>query len=63
VPPLGRTAEEPRLVPVQPGQVVLWSVGLDGVDQGGKVPPGGGPRAEDIVFVVPVPARQRRRHF
>lgn len=51
----GRAPEEMHLVPVDPGRVVLWSVGVDGIDQGGLVPPGG-PRAEDLVFLVPVPA-------
>lgn len=50
----GRPAEVAHVVPLAPGQAVVWSVGIDGTDQGGKVPPGG-PRAEDIVFVVPAP--------
>lgn len=51
----GREPEKDYLVPVAPGQAVLWSVGVDGTDQGGVVPPGG-PRSEDLVFLVPVPA-------
>lgn len=51
VPP-GRPSEPANVVAVRPGQVVLWSVGVDRLDQFGKVPPGG-PRAEDIVFLVP----------
>lgn len=54
----GRPQETAYVVPLTPGQAVVWSVGPDGVDQGGKVPPGG-PRAEDLVFVVPAP-RQRK---
>ncbi len=50
--PVGRPPEQAHVVAVRPGQVVLWSVGVDRVDQFGKVPPGG-PRAEDIVFLVP----------
>ena len=46
--------DEPLVVPVQVGQVVVWSVGPDRVDQGGKVPPAG-PRAEDLVFLLPAP--------
>jgi hypothetical protein len=43
---------------VQAGQVVLWSVGPDRADQGGRTAPGGGPagaaRPEDLVYLVPV---------
>ncbi len=46
-------AENPFVVPVRAGQVVVWSVGPDRIDQGGKVPPGG-PNAEDLVSLVPV---------
>ncbi len=52
--PLGRS-EEPSSLAINPGQVLVWSVGVDRADQGGKVLPGG-PRAEDIVFLVPPPA-------
>lgn len=48
----GRTITEPP-VTLRPGQVVLWSVGADGTDQGGTVIPGG-PRSEDMVFLVPM---------
>jgi hypothetical protein len=51
----GRPPEDAYIVPVSRGQVVIWSVGVDRIDQGGRVPPGG-PRAEDIVFLVPAPA-------
>jgi hypothetical protein len=51
----GRPPDEAYLVPVEAGRVVLWSVGVDGIDQGGLVPPGG-PRALDLVFLVPPPA-------
>jgi hypothetical protein len=40
---------------VRPGQAVIWSVGYDRTDDGGKVPPGG-PRARDLVFLVPAPS-------
>jgi hypothetical protein len=40
---------------VRPGQVVIWSVGYDRTDDGGVVPPGG-PRAKDLVFLVPAPS-------
>ena len=43
---------------VSAGQVIIWSVGQDRIDQGGKVPPGG-PRAEDLVYIVPNPAPQK----
>lgn len=43
----------PPAVVLQPGQVVLWSVGPDGADQGGTVAPGG-QRSEDLVFLVPM---------
>jgi hypothetical protein len=51
----GRPIEQAYLVPVAPGQVIVWSVGVDRADQGGLVPPAG-PRAEDLVFLVPLPA-------
>lgn len=41
--------------PVAAGQVVIWSVGQDRTDDGGKVAPGG-PQAKDLVFLVPAPA-------
>jgi hypothetical protein len=47
--------EESHVVQVRAGQVVVWSVGSDGVDQGGRVPPGA-PRAEDLVYIVPIAA-------
>ena len=53
---MGRTPEEAHTVSVRPGQAILWSIGADRVDQGGHVPPGGA-RAEDMVFVVPLPAQ------
>ncbi len=52
-PPGGRGAED---VIVPPGQAILWSVGPDGADQGGRVAPGGA-GAEDLVFLVPLPVR------
>jgi hypothetical protein len=42
------------VVTVRAGQVVIWSVGQDHADDGGVVPPGG-PRAKDLVFLVPAP--------
>lgn len=53
--PQGRTSEETALLPVGSGSVIIWSVGMDKIDQGGRVPPGG-PRSQDIVFLVPPPA-------
>jgi hypothetical protein len=53
--PGARTPDESLVITLKPGLVVLWSVGLDRIDQGGRVPPGG-PRTEDLVFLVPVPA-------
>ncbi len=50
----GRGIEESPTIPVQRGQMILWSVGADRIDQGGRVPPGGA-RAEDLVFLVPLP--------
>jgi hypothetical protein len=55
-PPVTRLVDESNTLTVQPGQVVFWSVGIDRVDQGGHVPPGGA-REEDLVFVVPLPAQ------
>jgi hypothetical protein len=49
-----RTTDETIAVAVRRGQMILWSVGVDRLDQGGRVPPGGA-RAEDLVFLVPVP--------
>jgi hypothetical protein len=37
---------------IEPGRVLLWSVGVDGIDQGGKSLPGAS-RTEDIVFLLP----------
>ncbi len=51
---LNRTTEEWVPVPIPPGQVLVWSVGIDRADQGGRVAPGAA-RAEDIVFLVPLP--------
>jgi hypothetical protein len=51
---LGRPGEDGYIVPVPRGQAVLWSVGVDRIDHGGKCPPGGA-RAEDMVFLVPGP--------
>jgi hypothetical protein len=48
----GRPQETAYVVPVKVGQAIVWSVGPDRVDQGGKTPPGG-PRAEDLVYLVP----------
>jgi hypothetical protein len=47
-------SQEPPDYEVLPGQAIIWSVGQDGKDDGGKNPPGllfG--RSEDIVFVIP----------
>ncbi len=49
-----RSGEEIMPFPVKPGQVLVWSIGFDREDQGGRVAPGGS-RAEDIVFLVPTP--------
>jgi hypothetical protein len=49
----------PNVVAVRPGQAVIWSVGQDHADDGGKVPPGG-PRAKDLVFLVPAPSPLRQ---
>ncbi len=51
-----RVAVAERQLPlsVRMGQVVIWSVGHDQTDDGGRVPPGG-PLARDLVFVVPAP--------
>ena len=57
-PMAGRPQEESFKEVVNPGEGVLWSVGVDRVDQGGRVPPGG-PRAEDIVYLVKLPAAPR----
>ncbi|MCS6864534.1 MAG: DUF1559 domain-containing protein [Gemmataceae bacterium] len=49
--PMGR----PELfteMPIESGRVLLWSVGIDGADQGGKSLPGTA-RTEDIVFLLP----------
>lgn len=49
--------DEPKEQYVPPGQAIIWSVGLDKIDQGGTNPPG--PvghvpgRPEDSVFLVP----------
>jgi hypothetical protein len=46
------------VVAVAPGQAVIWSVGPDGLDQGGRqlpLLPGGATRQEDWVFLVPLP--------
>jgi hypothetical protein len=51
----GRVIEE--AVSVHPGQAILWSVGVDRIDQGGRVPPGN-PRVEDLVFLIPLPPPQ-----
>ncbi|MDY3561714.1 ABC transporter permease [Gemmata sp. JC673] len=48
----GRGSGDPPLE-IRSGQVLLWSVGADGTDQGGTVIPGG-PRSEDMVFLVPM---------
>src|SRR5262249_54027187 len=53
--PPNRPAEERDERIIEAGRAILWSVGYDHIDQGGKVPPGG-PRAEDLVFLVPEPA-------
>jgi hypothetical protein len=52
-PPNLRQADEVPVV-VHPGQAILWSVGVDRIDQGGHVAPGN-QRVEDIVFVIPLP--------
>ncbi len=52
--PRAQAPDRPFEYPLQVGQVVLWSVGTDRTDQGGRVPPDG-QRAEDLVFVVPAP--------
>lgn len=44
---------------VAPGQVVVWSVGMNRTDEGGRqIPtvPGFPPRTDDLVFLVPLPA-------
>lgn len=40
-------------VQVEAGRAILWSAGPDRVDGGGRALPGGGPRAADIVVLVP----------
>ena len=44
-------------LPIPPGQPILWSVGPDGTDQGGRNPPGytsvAPGRPDDLVFLVP----------
>jgi hypothetical protein len=52
--PGNRALDPPYRVAVKPGQVVIWSVGPDRVDQGGKIPPDA-QRAEDLVYLVPAP--------
>ena len=59
--PAGRSLSEPlppESVTVPPGQAILWSVGTDQVDQGGKNLPFAllyGPRnPRDLVYLVPV---------
>lgn len=42
-----------ELLPVAPGRAILWSVGPDRADDGGRAIPGGGPRAADLVVLVP----------
>jgi hypothetical protein len=53
--PPNRPIEDKYEEVVSAGRIIIWSVGYDRVDQGGKVPPGG-PRAEDLVYLVPEPA-------
>lgn len=53
--PPNRPLDELPSLKVAAGQVIIWSVGYDRIDQGGKVAPGGW-RAEDLVYVVPNPA-------
>jgi hypothetical protein len=56
-PPPG-TARTPPAFPVRGGQPVVWSVGADRVDDGGRSAPvtaAAPTRAGDLVFVVPLP--------
>lgn len=55
--PQGRTSEETALMPIGSGSVIIWSVGTDKIDQGGRVPPGG-PHSQDLVFLVPPPTQE-----
>ena len=48
----GRLGDEVQF-PIKRGQILVWSVGTDRKDQGGRVAPGGS-RAEDLVFLVPM---------
>ena len=40
-------------LPIERGQIVVWSIGADRTDQGGRVVPGS-TRSEDLVFLVPM---------
>ena len=53
---LATKTPDPYELAVRPGRVIIWSLGVDRLDQGGRVPPGD-PRAQDIVFLVPLPRR------
>jgi hypothetical protein len=62
VPAMPPAVEEDPTRTVHAGQGVLWSVGEDGADNGGKRRPRGyNPceAGEDIIFVVPLPAKKR----
>ena len=56
-PPPG-PVKPPSGIAVEPGEAVIWSVGPDKVDNGGRqrpVLPGSNQRQDDWVFVVPLP--------
>jgi hypothetical protein len=49
----GETLIPGEQLPVAPGRAILWSVGPDRIDAGGRGLPNGGPRSADIVVIVP----------
>jgi hypothetical protein len=56
----GNAPEEERMRAVPKGQGILWSVGEDGHDDGGKQQQSGDLRqpGQDIIYLVPLPAKR-----
>ncbi|QJW99523.1 hypothetical protein [Frigoriglobus tundricola] len=52
----GRAEDRVLTLDVERGRALVWSVGADRIDQGGHVPPDS-QRAEDFVFLAPLPPR------